>query len=274
MKLESALTLDETRGSGSFDYLYWFWARRGSSFGIGYARQPIELDIKRIGTDAQDALKNIADVVSALDKRGEDQKSLGIIEKKIKSNTKRLQGIIDLFGSPIVVNWLSGIKPLQDKEAEEIAKPTGDKPSLVTVPLRREKDVVDLSGRTIDVVGLFRNPETNALAKTIDWTKVRINDKDGDTQNTIMAKFVAKVFRSGTVGKDVRSIARSSGIETIMKNLRFKDEKIGAELVPFKDADYRMFPEDVRGSRKMVSYLSELMRDKFKVILKRARLAF
>jgi hypothetical protein len=274
MKLTEALEseLNEIRGKGSFDYSYWFWAKKGDhSYGIGYARQPIELDIQRVGKEAEDAVVNIKDVIDSLDKHGEAQKNLEIIEKKIKSNTKRVQGIIDLFGSPIVINWLSGIST--DEPKDELETPRGDPPTLVSVPLRRDRDVTYLTGKDIDVVRLFRDPETTNLLKRVDWKKVKINDQNGDTQNTIMAKFVANVFVKADP-KKLRAIARGSGLEDIMSNLKFKDEKKGVEIVPFKPTDYKFFPEDTIGSKKMVSYLGNLMKENFQKVFRRAKQAF
>jgi hypothetical protein len=272
MKLDEVVEITEDKGSGSFDYKYWFWAKKGpSSYGIAYARQPIELDIQRVGKEAEDAVSNIKDVVNSLDIRGDAQKNLEIVERKIKSNTKRVQGIIDLFGSPIVVNWLSGIKT--DEPKDELDMPRGDPPTLIMVPLKREGDVTDLSNREIDVVRLFRDPETTNLLKKIDWDKVKINDQKGDTQNTIMAKFVAKVFVKADP-KKLRSIARGSGIEGIMSSLKFVDEKKGIQIVPFKQNDYKLFPEEAIGSKKMVSYLGNLMKDNFQKVLNRVKHAF
>jgi len=270
MKLDEVIS--EDRGSGSFDYKYWFWAKKGaSSYGIGYARQPIELDIQRVGKDAEEAIGNIKDVLDSLDKRGDAQKNLEIVEKKIKSNTKRIQGIIDLFGSPIVVHWLSGIKTEEPKD--DLEMPRGDPPTIVSVPLKRSGDVTDLSGKDIDVVRLFRDPETTNLLKGIDWKKVIINDKEGDTQNTIMAKFVSNVFVKADP-KKLRAIARGSGLEDIMSNLKFKDEKKRVDVVPFKPIDYKFFPEESQDSKKMVSYLGTLVKENFQKVFRRAKQAF
>jgi hypothetical protein len=272
MKLENVLELAEARGSGSFDYKYWFWAKKGSSYGVGYARQPVELDIQRVGAEAQSAFQGIKDVMDSLEKRGEAQKNLEIVEKKIKANTKRIQGIIDLFGSPVVVNWLSGIKPGPTKD--ELEAPTGERPTVVMVPTSRKGDVTTLSDEDINVIRLFRDAENANLVKQIDWNKVKINDQEGDTQNTIMAKFVSNVFGKSVDKKQLRAVARGSGVEDIMKSLKFKDEKRGIEVVPFAQADYKLFPADMLGSKKMVSYLGDLVKDKFPQVLKRARAAF
>lgn len=272
MKLNDVIEISEDRGSGSFDYKYWFWAKKEpSSYGIAYARQPIELDIQRVGKEAEEAVGNIKDVLDSLDKRGDAQKNLEIVERKIKSNTKRIQGIIDLFGSPIVVNWLSGIKTEAPKD--ELEAPTGSPPTVVTVPLKRKGDVTDLSNNDIDVVRLFRDPETTNMLKQVDWKKVKINDEAGDTQNTILAKFVANVFVKADP-KKLRAIARGSGIEGIMSGLKFKDEKKGIQIVPFSNNDYNLFPEEILGSKKMVSHLAELMKNNFVKVLKRVKSAF
>jgi hypothetical protein len=258
MKLYEAIDLDEARGAGSFDYRYWFWAKKGVSYGLGYARQPIELDIQRKGAAAIDALDNIKDVLDTLEKEEKKKPELEVVERKIKANTKRLTGIVDLFGSPIVINWLNR-----------------DPPTTVTLPRDRKGDVTDLDGKDIDVVGIFRDPSTQEfVTEVMDWDKVKINDKEGDTLNTILAKFISTVFAPGGTRKSVRTLARGAGVEGVMKNLRFKDEKKGIEIAPFKPTDYKMFPSEMVGSKKMVGYLNTLVEKKFARVLKGAREAF
>lgn len=276
MDLRSVIELSEARGSGSFDYRYWFWAKKGSSYGIAYARQPIELDIQRTNREAEEALQNIKNVMDALEKRGEKEgkeKELEIIEKKIKPKIARLKGIIDLPGSPIVVHWLSSISTENSPE-EEIKKPVGERPIVVTVPLSRKGDVVDANNNAVNVVRLFRDPDTTKLIKNVNWTRIKINDSEGDTQNTIVAKFVKSIFAKTTDEKKQRAFARGPVLESIMKNLKFKDEKTNIEIVPFKPNDYKLFPANVVGSKDAVLNLKELMKNKFSVVLKRARSAF
>jgi len=180
MKFNQIIRLDEAKGAGSFDYKYWFWGKKGSTFGLGYARQPIELDIQKKGSEALDALDSIKNVVKTLDSET-DKKNIEIIEKKIKANTKRLTGIIDLLSSPIIINWLNR-----------------DPTVAVTIPRSKSGDVTDLDGRDIDVVKIFRDPSTQEfVTDVIDWDKVKINDKEGDTLNTILAKFISSVFAPG-----------------------------------------------------------------------------
>jgi len=257
MKFENVFELIEARGSGSFDYRYWFWAKKGTSLGIAYARQPIELDVETKGIDAIDALGDIEAVVKSLRKEDSESK-LEVVEKKIKANTKRLSGIIDLFGSPIVVNWLNR-----------------DPSTVVTIPISRKGDVTDAKGIDVNVIKLFRDPDTHELVtELIDWSTANINDEDGETLNTILAKFISTVFASSGK-KKLRSVARGKGIAEIMNNLKFKDDKKGIEIVPFSRDDYKILPKGLIGSKKAVEHISELVSDKnFPNTLKRARSAF
>ena len=250
--------LGEAKGSGSFDYKYWFWAKKGTSYGLGYARQPIQLDIQRKGSDALDALENIKDVLDNLPyDDSKDTVDFEVAERKIKANTKRLTGIVDLFSSPIIINWLNK-----------------DPISTVVIPKSRDGDVTDLNGRDINVVQIFRDPDTQEfVTDAIDWSKVKINDKEGETLNTLMAKFIQTVFAPGTTSKQRRTFARGEGLESIMSNLRFKD-KNGVEIAPFKPADYDLFPKDMRGSKKMVGELKKIVEENFAKVLKGAREAF
>lgn len=249
--------IGEAKGSGSFDYKYWFWGKKGPVHGIGYARQPIELDIQRKGAEAIDALDNIKNVVDALADEAEKE-NLQLVDRKIKANTKRLTGIVDLLSSPIVINWLNK-----------------DPTSTVTIPRTRKGDVTDMNGKDINVVQIFRDPDTQEfVTDAMDWDKVKINDKDGDTLNTILAKFISSVFAPGVSKKQIRTFARGAGLEEIMSNLKFKDDAKGVEVAPFKPADYNLFPKEMRGSKKAVGYLRKLVDENFAKVLKSARDAF
>lgn len=253
MKFNQIIGLDEAKGSGSFDYKYWFWGKKGPAHGIGYARQPIQLDIQEKGKQAIDALDNIKNVVDALEK-DPDERELEVVERKVKANTKRLTGIVDLLGSPIIMNWLNK-----------------DPISTVAIPKSKKGDVTDSAGRDIDVVGLFRDPTTQEfVTEVMDWDKVKINDKDGDTVNTILAKFISSVFAPGVSKKQVRTYARGAGLEEIMSGLSFTDDK-GIKVVPFKASDYNLFPKEMRGSKKMVPQLRKTVEDNFAKVLKKAR---
>jgi hypothetical protein len=255
MKFNQIIRLDEVKGKGSFDYSYWFWAKKGSSFGLGYARQPIELDIQKKGSEAMDALDNIKNVMKTLEA---DKENIEVVEKKIKANTKRLTGIIDLLSAPIIINWLNR-----------------DPTVVIAIPRSKPGDVTDLDGRNIDVVKIFRDPSTQEfITDVIDWDKVKINDKDGDTLNTILAKFISSIFAPGVSKKQVRTYARGAGLEEIMGSLSFKDDKKGVEVAPFKKSDYNLFPKETRGSKKMVEYLRKLIDENFAKVLKNAREAF
>ena len=258
MKFREVTELDEERGSGSFDYRYFFWAKKGSSYGIGYARQDIQLDIARRGRAALDALENIKDVLASLPDESKEaaRKDFEIVERKIKANTKRITGVADLFSSPIVVNWLSK-----------------EKPTVITLPKTKDGDVTDLDGRHIDVVELFRDPETREfVTDVIDWDKVIINDKGGDTLNTVMAKFVAAVFGSASSAKNLRRVARGSGLDQIMKSLKFETD--GIQIIPFDKRDYKLFPEEMVGTKKAPEMIQSTVEKKFKRVFARAREVF
>lgn len=256
MKFNQIIGLDEAKGSGSFDYKYWFWGKKGPINGIGYARQPIQLDIQKKGTEALDALDNIKNVIDTLEDEP-DSDALEVVEKKIKANTKRMTGIVDLLSAPIIMMWLNN-----------------DPPSTVVIPKNKTGDVTDSGGRDIDVVGLFRDPSTQEfVTDVIDWSKVKINEKEGATLNTILAQFLTAVFAPGVSKKQARTYARGEGLESIMSNLRFKDKK-GVEVVPFTDTDYKLFPAEMRGSKKMVPHTKKLIADNFAKVLKGARNAF
>lgn len=259
MKLRDATELNEARGSGVFDYKYFFWAKKELNYGIGYARQDIQLDIARKGNAALDALENIKDVLSTLpDTDGElSDDQFEVIERKVKANTKRLIGVLDLFASPIVVNWLS-------KE---------QKPTIVSVPKDKPDDVVDLDGKHIDVAGLFRDPNTREfVVDVMDWDKVVINDKKGDTLNTITAKFIAAIFGSASSAKNIRKIARGAGLDEIMKSLKFEAD--GTQIVPFEKKDYKLFPEEMVGTKKAPEMIQSTIENKFKKVFTRAREVF
>lgn len=251
MRLDEVFELTEARGSGSFDYRYWFWAKKGTStYGVGYARQDVQVDIQKAGKEAADAAENISDVFSALE--GDDTENLEVVEKKIKANTKRLKGIIDLFHSPIVIYWLNS-----------------DPPTVVEIPRTASNDVTDNSGRRIDVVDLFTDARTSEfISHVMDWDKVNI-DSNKDTLNTITAKFVKMLFGTESSKNKVRSLARGAGLD-IMKDLEFETEK-GIKVKSFEDSDYDILPKDSIGSKKIVKQLKEIMEEKFQLLLKTAR---
>ncbi len=256
MRFNQIIGLDEAKGSGSFDYKYWFWGKKGTSYGLGYARQPVQLDIQKRGQEAIDALNNIKNVLSTLDTEKEEE--LEVIERKIKANTKRLTGIVDLLSSPIIITWLNN-------------EPT----SSVTVPRSRPGDVTDSKGRNIDIVKIFRDPDTQEyITDVIDWTKVKIDDSKGDTQNTILAKFIMDVFGSDRDAKTRRAYARGAGLEGIMGSLHFKDDKSGIEVKPFAKTNYDLFPTEMQGSKKMVAELKKVIANNFAKVLKAARDSF
>lgn len=255
MKFNDIVGINEAKGAGSFDYKYWFWAKRGTSYGISYARQPIELDIQMKGSKALDALENLRQIL-AKTKAGEDL-DLEVIEKKVKANTKRLSGIVDLFSSPIVVHWLNK-----------------EKTTTVTIPDMRDGDVTDSDGKHIDVISLFRDPDTQEfVTEVMDWEKVKINDTEGDTLNTMLAKFLSDIFGSDAK-KSIRTYARGEGLESIMSTMSFKDPKTGVKVEPFKKTDYKILPEGARGSKKSVDELRKIIENNFAKLLKNAREAF
>lgn len=251
MRLDEVFELTEARGSGSFDYRYWFWAKKGSStYGIGYARQDVQVDIQKAGKDAADAAENINDVLSALE--SDETENLEVVEKKVKANTKRLKGIIDLFHSPIVVYWLNN-----------------DPPKVVEIPRTAESDVTDLNGRRIDVVDLFTDAKTSEfITHIMDWDKVNI-DETKDTLNTVTARFVRMLFADDSSKKKVRALARDKGLD-IMKDLSFTTDK-GVELKSFEDSDYDLLPSDLIGSKKIVKEIKSIIESNFQDILKTVR---
>jgi hypothetical protein len=254
MRLFEVVGLDEDRGAGSFDYKYWFWGKKDSVYGIGYARQPIELDVQRRSGEAINALENIKKATDGLGDEEPDDRVFDVIEKKVKANTKRLVGIIDLFGAPIVINWLNR-----------------DPSTTVIVQRERKGDVTDETGATnIDVLKFFRDPETHEMLTRLDWSNVKINDQEGDTLNTVIAKFVKDVF--GGRKKSARTYARGKGVEGIMQNLKFKDK--GIQVVSFRPQDYKLFPKEILGSKKMVEYFPKLVDENFAKVLKSAREVF
>lgn len=252
MRLDEIFNLSEARGSGSFDYKYWFWAKKGAStYGFGYARQDINVDIQVAGKKAADAAENILDVFDALEDNEEDE-NLEVVEKKVKANTKRLKGIVNLFHSPIVIYWFNN-----------------DPPKTVELPRYEPKDVVDSSGRRIDVVDLFSDANTSEfVTKVMDWDKVAINDKK-DSLNTVTAKFIKHIFGSESSEKKIRALARGEGLEMAMENLHFETDDI--EVKSFEDSDYDLLPQDLIGSKKIVSKIKDIMTDEFQKLLTTAR---
>mgnify|MGYP001045005841 CR=1 FL=1 len=250
MYLNEALLLREERAS-SFDYRYWFWAKEGAStYGFGYARQEIKVDISVAGDELRTSIENIKDVLSKIESGNTDD--LEIVDKKIKVSTKRMSTIIELFGSPIVIHWFNK-----------------QKPSLFSIPSARENDVVDSKGRRIDVYELFTDSDTSEFVTTImDWDKVKINDSQGDTINTIIAKFIKDVFSKES--KNVRSTARNY-VSKIMSNIKFYP-KSDVKIVSFKEEDYDLLPKEYIGSKKIVTKINEILDKNFNEILNRARM--
>lgn len=251
MKLNEIFELTEAKGSGSFDYNYWFWAKKDTStYGLGYARQDIQVDIEAKGKSAIDDIENINNVLDTIDK--DELDNLDVVQKKIKANTKRLKGIVDLFHSPIVIHWLNN-----------------DPPKVVEIPKSKQGDVT-AGGKHLDVVSLFDDAKTSEFIKTVmDWDKVEIDD-DVTTLNTITAKFVRDLFTREDVKKsELRKIARNAGLDTVMKELSF--EKDGIEVASFKDEDYKLLPKEKIGSKKIVSDLKNVISNNFQEILKTAR---
>jgi len=260
--------LNEARGSGSFDYRFWFWAKKGSQYGFGYARQNIKVDIEKLNAPAGEGssefekmlhptVRQAVDALNQIQKAKEVEQSdeeYEVVEKKIKANTKRIQGVADLFSSPIVIHWL-----------------TDDKPTLVTIPHYKDGDVTDSAGKQIKVLEIFRDPETREfVTHHIDWSKVNINDeKTGDTLNTIMSKFIQTVFESESKGSK-RKVARSAGLEQ-MKDLKFKTGDV--EVISFKSADYNLLPKDLIGSKKIIGKINDIKKN-FQKLLQKARAAF
>lgn len=256
--------LNEARGSGSFDYKFWFWAKKGSQYGFGYARQNIKVDIDKLNAPTGESssefektlhptIRQAVDALNQIQKAKEDAEDAEyeVVEKKIKANTKRIQGVADLFGSPIIIHWL-----------------TDDKPTIVTIPHYKDGDVTDSDGKQIKVLEIFRDPKTREfVTHHIDWSKVDINDKKtGDTLNTIMSKFIQTVFKS----EDKRKAARSTGLEQ-MKDLKFKTGDI--EVVSFKQDDYNLLPKESIGSKKIIGKINDIKKN-FQKLLQKARAAF
>jgi len=252
MRLDEVYELTEAKGSGSFDYKYWFWAKKGSSYGLGYARQDVKVDIQARGKEVADAIDNLSNVLDTIDK--DDLDNLEVIEKKVKANTKRIKGIVDLFRSPIVIYWLNN-----------------DPPKVVEIPKTKDGDVT-AGGKHLDVVGLFDDANTSEFLKTvIDWDKVDIND-EYDTLNTVMAKFIKDLFTGDAKQSEIRKMARNAGLEEVMSNLRFKKDDI--EVASFEESDYNLLPKEHIGSKKIISKLKEVMDNNFKDLLQRARKRF
>jgi hypothetical protein len=249
MRLDEIFELTEVKGSGSFDYKYWFWAKKGPTYGLGYARQDIKVDIQDKGKQAADAIDNISNVLDTLDKN--DLDNLEVVETKVKANTKRIKGIVDLFRSPIVIHWLNN-----------------DPPKVVEIPKTKDGDVT-VSGKQLDVVELFDDAKTSEFLKTVmDWSKVKIND-EVDTLNTVTAKFIRDLFTKEAKQSELRKIARTAGLEEVMTDLHFTNYNI--EVKSFNDSDYDLLPQELLGSKKIVSKLKEIIDNKFAEVLKIAR---
>ena len=271
MKLDEAMELIEVKGKGGFDYRFWYWAKKGtSSYGLGYARQSIDVDLTRASHDAEEAIKNIVQATDALDKLSpeEQKKQHPIVEKKHLENVKRLKTMVDQFGSPIVVHWLSSIPT--EKAGDELKEPTGERPTIVTVPLRRKDDVTDYSGQDLNFALLYRQSNTKkAIEMNIKWNAIKINDATGDTQNTLIAKFAKEVISKHGKTREA-TYGRATAIPDIMKTLHFKDEATGIEIQPFSTADYKL----IEGVGSEIGKLREIIKGKFPQILKRVRAVF
>jgi hypothetical protein len=273
MKLDEAMELDEIKGKGGFDYRFWFWAKKGSSsFGIAYARQSVDVDLKRVSHDAEEAFRNIQAASEAFDKLSPEEqkkeKNQPIIERKHSENIKRLKTMVDQFGSPIVVQWLSSIPT--EKPGDELNEPTGERPTIVTVPLRRKGDVTDYSGEDLNFALLYRQSNTKKVIEmNVRWNSLRINDAAGDTQNTLIAKFAKEVITKHGKTREA-TYGRTTAIPDIMQKLHFKDDATGIEIKPFAKADYRF----VEGIGSDISKLRDIVKNKFSAILKRVREVF
>lgn len=254
MKLDEAVELNEAKGSGSFDYRYWFWAKKSTStYGLGYARQDVQVDIRSKGSEAVDAIDNINDVLQSISK--DDTENLEVVEKKVKANTKRLKGIVDLFHSPIVIHWLNN-----------------DPPKVVEIPKTKEGDVKTSDGKHINVVDLFDDKNTSEfIKKVLDWDQVTIND-NVTTLNTITAKFIRDLFQNNASEKEIRKIARTAGLDRVMTDLDFEAD--GIKVKSFSESDYKLLPEEHIGSKKIVSKLKGVITDNFPKLLKAARAHF
>jgi hypothetical protein len=271
MKLDEAMELVELKGKGGFDYRFWYWAKKGSSsYGLAYARQSVNVDLPKVSRDAEEALKNIAMAVDELDKLSpeEQEKQHPVMERKQTENVKRLKTMVDQFGSPIVVHWLSSIPT--EKAGEELKEPTGERPTIVTVPLRRKNDVTDYTGEDLNFALLYRQSNTKkAIEMNVKWNALRINDKEGDTQNTLIAKFAKEVITKHKKAREP-TYGRSTAIPEIMKHLHFTDENTGVEIRPFSETDYKL----IQNVGTDIGKLREVVKNKFPLILKRAREVF
>jgi|SRR5208337_2610958 len=272
MKLDEAMELDEIKGKGGFDYRFWYWAKKGtSSYGLGYARQSVDVDLTRASHDAEEAIKNIALAADALDKLSpeEQKKQHPIEEKKHLENVKRLKTMVDQFGSPIVIHWLSSI-PTSKPDTDIDKALTGERPTVVTVPLRRKDDVTDYSGQDLNFALLYRQSNTKKVIEmNVKWNAIKINDAAGDTQNTLIAKFAKEVISKHGKTREA-TYGRATAIPDIMKTLHFKDESTGTEIKPFSAADYKL----IEGVGSEIGKLRDVIKDKFPQILKRVRAIF
>jgi DNA-directed RNA polymerase subunit H (RpoH/RPB5) len=242
MKLEDIFYLIEARGSGSFDLKYWYWAKKDEKYGLGYVRR--------------ENIPNIKDGYSTED-------------EKVEINMKRLDTIVDLFSSPIVIYWID--KKLFDVQkrigatktlgkAKDIENPEeGEKMmksieiEIFKLPRKKSNDLTIKKDNgkieDIDIVDIYRDKRTrNAWATTKEGPPALqfvfdINDKEGDTLNTVYAKFIKKLYHEGDESySDLRKLARNETLEGVMKSLRIKNDK-GVEIIPFLPNDYKMLPD-------------------------------
>lgn len=255
MKFDEVFEITEARGESSFDYKFWFWAKRDSAYGFGYARQDITFDVSKKSKEIVDAAEEIK--TDLADSKGEEEEDfdLEVVEKRIKANTKRITGVFDLFNSPIVIFWMNN-----------------DPPNPISIPTSVDDDVTDSNGRRINVVKLFQDPGSNEfVTKVMNWNKVKIRE-DLDSLNSIYAKLIKFLFSGDAPEKKVRALARNEGIENIMKNLHFKNDDV--EVVAFKESDYDLLPKEFLGSKKIVSKIKDIMKEQFQDLLKKARSSF
>jgi hypothetical protein len=251
MKLEDIFNLVEARGSGSFEQKYWYWAKKGEKYGMGYVR------------------RESTPIISSEGEKTDD--------KKAEINMKRLDTIVDLFNSPIVIYWfdkkhfdllkrIGATKTLGKAKDEE--EPTEGMVKSIDIevfklPKKRANDLTmkkkDGKVEDINIIDLYRDPKTrNSFAATDEGApvfdfKLDINDKEGDTLNTVYAKYIKKLYHEHGEGKDfktLRKLARNEVLEDVMKSLKIRNEK-GVEIIPFMPKDYDILPKDY-GSKKFL----------------------
>jgi hypothetical protein len=261
MNFYELMELLEARGEPSFDLKFWFWGKDKDKYGLGYARRKL---IQR----GEAGLLTWA-------KKGDESE---LEDKKMEINMKRLETMVDLFSSPIVLFFIDKKKfdtlkrigligkakgPVKDENEDEEDEEKNTKDMLNVLDIKivnikakiRDGDVTitddDGKKKHIDVIELYQDATTRQAITTskaggpvINFSDLEINDEGGDTLNTLYAKFVKGTFHTGKEHKDLkRSLARTEGLETAMKSLRAKNEN-GIEVMPFTDSDYKLLPEN------------------------------